>query len=139
VALDDVAADRASEERSSVSIIAWAEKLPPSTPVAVRHTPLTAIESPSASSPARRLEMLTTAPSPSRSISRTLPRSAMRPVNMRSEPRSPLAQAGADEQVLADRLALEGQGAERLGDAIDAFALQRIARGAPAQQQRGQE
>jgi hypothetical protein len=53
----------------------------------------------------------------------TLPRSAIRPVNISALPgaslasRSPLAQARGDQQVLADALAVEGEGAQRLGDA----------------------
>src|SRR5580704_3739102 len=53
--------------------------------------------------------------------------------------RSPLAQTRRYEQVLADALAVERERADGVGDALDAFALQGIACGAPAEQQRREE
>jgi len=51
----------------------------------------------------------------------------------------PLAQTRGDQQVLADAIAVEAERSQRLGDALDAFALQGIARGAPTEQDRGQK
>ena len=90
MALDDVAAEAVlgaqrelevdrrarpsspSEERSSVSSIASAVKRPSPISVAVRQTPLTAIESPSRRSPARRVLTVSVAPSSPRSSARHL-------------------------------------------------------------------
>ena len=52
---------------------------------------------------------------------------------------SPLPHACGHQQVTADFFAVERQRAQRLGDALDAFALQRVAGGAAAEQQRRQE
>src|SRR5215208_7448902 len=53
--------------------------------------------------------------------------------------RSPLPQAGADEDVVGRALALEAQGAQGVGDPLDALALQRVARRAAAEDQRRDE
>jgi len=52
---------------------------------------------------------------------------------------SPLLQACRDEQVLVDALAVECQGAYGVGDLLHALALQGIAGGATAEDQRGEE
>src|SRR4051812_15490048 len=124
----------ASEERRSVSCITSAAKRSPSIDVAVRHTPLTATESPSESSPARPVRTARRTPSPVASTAVTVPRSWTRPVNT-----SPLPQACGDEDVLADGLAVQGQRAGRLGDPLDALALHRIARCRAAEDHRGEE
>src|SRR5256885_16772237 len=123
--------------------MASAAKLPEPTSVAVRHTPFTAIESPSASSSARRLRTRSTAPPPFCSSAITLPRSAISPVNIKRAraawPPSPLAKACRDQQVLADALATEAERAHSLGDPLDPLALEGIAGRAAAEQQRRQE
>src|ERR1700722_20317222 len=53
--------------------------------------------------------------------------------------RSPLAQARGDQKVIADTVAVEAECTQRLRDALDALALQRIARGPPAEQDRGEK
>src|SRR3954452_22625033 len=121
-----------SDERRSVSFITSAPNRspPPFSIVAVRHTPLTATLSPSASSLASGDVIAIRTPSLVASTEVTVPRSSTSPVNT-----SPLPQAGADQQVVGDLLAVERQRAQRLGDLLDALALQRVARRAPADQQ----
>src|SRR5580704_13100475 len=134
------------------------------TSTAVRQTPSTAIESPSLNSPASAVAIRSVAPSASRSTAAMRPRSAISPVNKLPPPRSsatvpaarahtrtrarggvhqqqpsPLAQPRGDEQILADARAVEGERAQGLRDALDAFALERVAGGAPAEQQRREE
>src|ERR1700720_4223681 len=58
------------------------------------------------------------------------------PVNMT---RSPLLQPRRDQQVVAHALAVERQRPDCLRDRLDSFALERIARGSPAEYQRRQE
>src|SRR3954468_20643398 len=124
-----------SEERRSVSFITSAPKSsPPHRPVAVRQTPLTATESPSLSSPARREVMAMRTPSRVASTPVTVPRSSTRPVNT-----SPLLDPRADQQVALDALALQRERAQRIGDLLDALALERVARCAAPDQDRRQE
>src|SRR5437762_8476035 len=106
--------------------------------------PLTAIESPGFSSSASRVRTRRRAPSPSRSTAPTTPRSPIRPVNISSGGASrgglsPLAQPGGDQDVVADLLAVECQRTHRLRYVLDATALQGVARGAAAQEQRREE
>jgi len=54
---------------------------------------------------------------------------------MRRAP-SPLAQASRDQQVILDAIAFQRERAQGLGDVLHALALQGIARGFAAQQQR---
>src|SRR5207253_2196938 len=93
------------------------------------------IESPSDSSGASTDSKVRRAPSSERSTLATTPRSATRPVKMRS----PFLQARRDEQVALDLLAVEGQGPQRVGDVLDALALQRVARLTAAEHQRREE
>src|SRR5215211_2098188 len=124
-----------SDERRSVSFMTSAPKSsPPHSPVAVRQTPLTATLSPSESSRASRDVIAIRTPSFVVSTDVTVPRSSTSPVNT-----SPLLDARADQQVVGDLLAVEGERPQRLGDLLDAFALERISRLAPADQQRRQE
>src|SRR4051794_26549952 len=126
-----------SDERRSVSCITSApNSSPPHRPMAVRQTPLTATESPSLSSPASDERTERRTPSPVWSTRCTVPRSCTRPVN---NGRSPLPQTGAHEQILADDLTVECERAHGVGDPIHASALQRVARGAAADDQRRQE
>src|SRR5687767_13782084 len=104
-----------SEVLSSGWFMTSASKAPPCTRAAVRHALLTAIESPSASSPASRVRTRRRAPPSPASIDSTLPRSATRPVNISGlraqpprhwpdpvrRPPSPFLQAGVDQDVLA--------------------------------------
>ena len=71
-----------SDERRSVSCMTSALKVPSAIAVAVRHTPLTAIESPVPSSPANRVRTVRRTPSPVFSTASTAPRSSTSPVNM---------------------------------------------------------
>src|SRR4051794_3360235 len=131
----DPASSSLSDERRSVSFITSAPKRsPPHRPVAVRQTPLTATLSPSDSSRAKGELIAMRTPSVVVSTEVTVPRSSTSPVNT-----SPLPQAGADQQVVGDLLAVEGQRAQRLGDLLDALALQRVARLTAADQQRREE
>src|SRR4051812_36519410 len=129
------AASSLSDERRSVSFITSAPKSsPPHRPVAVRQTPLTATLSPSDSSRARGELIAMRTPSVVVSTEVTVPRSSTSPVNT-----SPLPQAGADQEVVGDLLAVEGQRAQRLGDLLDALPLQRVTGLAAADQQRREE
>src|SRR5919202_2516465 len=121
-----------SDERRSVSCITSAPKPPPPGPTAVRQTPLTATESPSRSSSANDVETRSRTPSSVASTATTVPRSATSPVNMRS----PLPQPRGDEHVAGERLARQRQRAHRVGDAVDALALEGVARRPAAQHQR---
>src|SRR5687767_12453781 len=103
-------------------------------PTAVRQTPLTAIESPSFSSAASGDSTARRTPSEVSRTSATLPRSWTSPVNT-----SPLLQPRGDQQVVADALAVERQRAQGVLDALDALALERVAGGAPAEQDRREE
>src|SRR3954447_2899757 len=125
-----------SDERRSVSCITSAPKSsPPHMPTAVRHTPLTATESPSRSSAASGERTLSRTPSAVWSTRWTVPRSWTSPVNMAL----PLAQARADEQILADDLAIECERAHGVGDPLHASALEWVARRPAADDERGQE
>src|SRR4051812_4472616 len=126
-----------SDERRSVSCITSApNSSPPHIPTAVRQTPLTATESPSLSSRATGERTDRRTPSLVWSTRWTVPRSCTRPVN---NGRSPLPQTCAHEQILADDLAVECERAHGVGDPAHAAALQRVARGAAADDQRGEE
>src|SRR6185312_6135165 len=100
-------------------------------------TPLTAIESPSASSEASDEATISRTPSPERSTSSMWPRSAISPVNTRAA--LPLPDPRRDEQVVADPLALEVLGAYCVGDLLGALALERVAGGAPSEDERREE
>src|SRR4051812_3787216 len=113
----------ASEERRSVSCITSAEKCPSAIRVAVRQTPLTATESPSAISGARPVRTASRTPSAPASTAETVPRSWTSPVNT-----SPLPQPRGDQDVVGDTLDVEAQRAGGLGDLLDALALERVAR-----------
>src|SRR4051812_12116935 len=131
----DPASSALSEERRRVSFITSApNSSPPHSPVAVRQTPLTATLSPSLSSRASGDAIAIRTPSFVASTELTVPRSSTSPVNT-----SPLPQAGADQQVVGNLLAVQGEGAQRLGDLLDTLALQRIARLAAADEQRREE
>src|SRR4051812_21090799 len=118
-----------SEERRSVSCITSAPKSsPPHRPMAVRQTPLTAIESPSLSSRASGEETLSRTPSRVWSTRCTVPRSCTSPVNTGS----PLPEPGTHEQIVADPVAIECERAHGVGDQLDPAALERVARLAPA-------
>src|SRR4051812_36373441 len=124
-----------SEERRSVSCITSAPKSSaPHIPTAVRQTPLTAIESPSLSSPASGEETLSRTPSRVSSTRCTVPRSWTRPVNT-----SPLPQPGTHEQIVADPVAIQCERAHGVGDELHAAALERVARLAPADDQGREE
>jgi len=126
----------ASELRCSVSFITSVVNVDGAISVAVRHTPLTAIESPSRSSPVTELATVSRTPSSERSSRVISPRSSMSPVNISA---SPILDPGRDEQILSDPLALERQRSHGIGDLLDALALEGITRGAPAEDQRCQE
>src|SRR5438105_142280 len=131
-----------SAERASVSRMTSARMAPSSTALAVRQTPFTASESPALSSRASCVRSRSVAPPAPSSSAETLPRSEISPVNTSAAPPapgSPLAQACADQQVLADALAVERERAWRLGDVLHARALQRVAGAAAAEQQRREE
>src|SRR3954452_16006554 len=121
--------------RRSVSSITSAPKRGPHRPTAVRQTPLTAIESPSPSSLASLDSNVSRAPSSERSTVATTPRSATSPVNIRS----PLPEPGRDQQVFLDLLAVERDRAQRVGDVLDALALERVAVLAAAEDHRREE
>src|SRR3954454_11129450 len=123
-----------SADRRSVSSITSAPKRGPHRPTAVRQTPLTATESPSDSSEASFDSKVRRAPSSERSTVATMPRSSTRPVNT-----SPLLQAGRDQQVVLDLLAVERDRPQRVGDVLDALALERIARLPAAEDHRREE
>ena len=126
-----------SGERRSVSCMTSAPKRSPSTAVAVRQTPLTATESPSPSSPASaRRERQAHAVGGRVRPRRPSPRSCDEPGEHAAHHS---LQPRGDQQVVADALAVERQRAQRVGDALDALALERVARGAAAEQQRREE
>src|SRR5579859_7767389 len=124
----------ASELSRRVSFMTSAVKESPSIAVAVRQTPLTEIESPLESSAVRRLETRRSTPSAERSTPEISPRSATSPVN-----RSPLLDPARQQQIVADPLAGQRQRPDRVGDVLDALALERIARAASAEQDRRHE
>src|SRR3954468_3035312 len=127
---------RPSDERRRVSCMTSApNSSPPHIPTAVRQTPLTATESPSLSSRASGERTDRRTPSLVWSTRWTVPRSWTNPVKMAL----PLSQSRADQQILAYDLAVECERAHGVGDPVDAAALQRVARGAAADDQRGEE
>src|SRR5208282_2730884 len=130
---------RASAERASVWSMACAAKPSARTSMAVRQTPSTAIESPSLSERPRLVRTCSVTPCSSRSSEPTSPTSEINPVNTLASRCSPLAQARRDQKVLPHALPAERERAHGLGDALDAFALERVARSAAAQQQRREE
>src|SRR3954468_6911768 len=125
----------ASDERRSVSFITSAPKPSASARTAVRQTPLTATESPSRSSPASADCTRSRTPSSVASRATTVPRSAISPVTTAS----PLLEASGNRDVPGERPARERQRAERVGDAVDALALERVARGPSAEDERRDE
>src|SRR3954471_844613 len=136
-----------SEERSSVSCITSTANAPASrsTAVAVRHTPLTATESPSPISRAIAVAITRRVPSPSRSAASIVPRSWTSPVKTPTTPsqttraRSPFPQPRRQQHVLAHLLHLHGERARGLGDPLHALALQRVARARAAEHDRRDE
>src|SRR5947209_5365151 len=63
-------------------------------------------------------------------------RASPRPVNINQLPEPthlPLPHPGGHEEVLADLLAVERQGADGVGDQLDTLALEWVSRGAPAE------
>src|SRR5215204_461618 len=128
------AATSASDERRSVSCITSARNSPPSIAVAVRQTPSTATESPSAIWPASRVRTPSVTPSAFASTAVTVPRSCTSPVNT-----SPLPEPGGDQHVAGDPLDVERERARRLRDPLDALALERVARVRAADEDRGEE
>src|SRR5436190_15745957 len=117
-----------SEVRRSVSGITSASKAPSPTAVAVRQTPFTATESPSASSrPASSLSL----PSSSEAT-RAVP--WISPVNT-----SPLPEPRGDQHVVVDALHLRGERARRAGNRPGAEPLDGGARLAPTRHERGHE
>src|SRR3954469_23833380 len=117
-----------SDERRSVSAITSAPKPSADGSTAVRHTPLTATESPGARSAPSAVDTRRRTPSPSSSTALTLPMPATSPVNTS---RSPLLETRADQDVVADPLDLDGVGAQGGADRVDALAGDRRP-GAPA-------
>src|SRR4051794_40082189 len=112
-----------SEERRSVSAITSARKPPSPGSTAVRHTPLTATESPALSCPASAVATSMRAPSPSGSTALTVPVASTRPVNT-----SPLREPRADQHVVADLLDVVGERPARGADELEAGALDRAPR-----------
>src|SRR5687768_11905542 len=92
-----------SELRATVSALRSAEKDSESGSTAVRQTPLTATESPAASSFASEASIRRRNPPPSRATAATRPSSWTIPVNNLA-PRLPLAEPRLDQHVIADRL-----------------------------------
>src|SRR5882672_11122293 len=84
---------------SSVWFIASVSKPSPSAPVAVRQTPLTATESPGATSAPSKVLIRVLAPSAPESSDSTVPTSWIRPVNI-----SPLLETGRDQGVVRVRV-----------------------------------
>src|SRR3954453_20166674 len=128
-------ATSAGDERRRGSGITSPPRRAASAPTAVRQTPWTATESPSRRSAASRVCTRSRTPSSVARTATTVPRSAMSPVNTRS----PFLQPGGDEHVAGERLARQRQRAQRVGDAVDALALARVARGAPSEDERRDE
>src|SRR5215207_9944653 len=124
----------ASDERRSVSCITSALNWPSAIAVAVRQTPLTATESPSAISPASRVRTPSVTPPSVASMTTTLPRSCTSPVNT-----SPFPEPRGDQHVAGDPFDVERERARRLGDPLDALALERVARVGAADDDRGEE
>src|SRR4029077_4129613 len=98
-----------------------ASNAPSPTAVAVRQAPLTATESPSASSEESSAPIRSRAPSSEASTASTRPSSLMIPVNIRP---SPFPKPGADEPVLAHLVEGRLQSAHTVGDAGGALALE---------------
>src|SRR5215210_3412230 len=130
-------ATSASEDRRSVSRITSAVKRPSAIAVAVRQTPLTETLSPSPVSGASAVRTAGRTPSAVASTAVAVPLSATSPVNIRRL--SPLAHPGADQHVVGDPAALERERAGGLGDALDALALERVARRGAADHDRRDE
>src|SRR3954470_73808 len=124
-----------SADRRSVSSITSAPKRGPHRPIAVRQTPLTAIESPSDSSLASVDSNVRRAPSSERSTEATTPRSDTSPVKIGS----PFLEPSGDQEVLLDLLALEREGAQRVGDVLDPLPFERVAGLSAAEHQRREE
>src|SRR3954469_20877363 len=124
-----------SDERRSVSAITSARKPSADGSTAVRHTPLTATESPGASSAPSGVDTRRRTPSPSSSTASTLPMPATSPVNIGL----PLLEARADQHVVADSLDRHRLGAQGGADAVDARARNRGAGAAAAGHDRRDE
>ena len=115
-----------------------APKRSPQMPTAVRQTPLTATESPSASSRGeRRLDGQAHARRRCESTAATVPRSATSPVN--NGLTTPAG--GAESRTSSPRPCSQSSVSARSASAIalDALALERVARRAAAEQQRREE
>ena len=124
-----------SEERRSVSCITSAAKLPSAIAVAVRQTPLTATESPSATSAARRVR-----DAQPRAVAGRLDAGDGAPILDEPGEHAHHSRSRAVIRTSSpDGSALERDRAHRVGDLLDALALERVARAAPAEQQRGDE
>src|SRR5262249_26285675 len=121
-----------SELRSSVSFITSALNERSPTAVAVRQTPLTATESPADSSLASADSTVSRTPSSVSSWPEIRPRSCTRPVNTRS----PLLDPRRDQEIVAHPVAGQGERPDRIGDRLNAFALERVPRRAAAEDQR---
>ena len=134
---DEPCSTAPSEERRSVSCMTSAPKRSPlHSPTAVRQTPLTAIESPSLQLRGeRRLDRQAHAVGGLVDLGRPFRSDWTSPVNTahHSFRRADTSRSSPT------RLALQREGAHGLGDLLDALALERVARGAPAEQQRREE
>src|SRR3954447_19655007 len=136
------AASGPSDERRKVSAMTSALKRDPSTTVAVRHTPLTATESPTESWGARvSAASVSRTPSASSSTATTSPLAATSPVNISGSPPppSPLPEAGRDQDVVLDALHLRAQRSHRVVDQLDALGLDRRLGVAPSGDERRHE
>src|SRR5688500_4697749 len=119
-----------SDVRRSVSGITSAANEPLFRSTAVRQMPLTAIESPGASSPASSVSTSSRPPS----SARTTPFAATSPVNT-----SPLLEPRDDQHVILDALHLDRERARPGGDVAHAAALHRGRRRRAADQHRRDE
>src|SRR4051794_32967823 len=128
------AANGPSEERLSVSAITSALKPSARGSSAVRHTPLTATESPWRSSAASGVSTSRRTPSPSGLTRRTSAVLSTRPVNI-----SPFCETRAHEHVLVDLLHRRRQSPPGLVDQLDALAVERASCTRAAREQRREE
>ena len=126
----------ASEERRSVSCITSAPKRSPHRPTAVRQTPLTATESPSDSSRASGDSMARRTPSLVECDLGDRPE-----VGDEAREQPPTTPAGAPRAARRRRPCSQSRVSARSASEmrVDALALERVARRAPAEQQRGDE
>ena len=112
-----------------------AEALPPQRPIAVRQTPLTATSRPRASSRASGDSNARRTPSCVASTAATVPEVCDQPGEHAHHSR----RRALISRSSATLLAVERERAQRVGDLLDALALQRVARLAAAEQQRREE